>query len=334
VKTPLVTVTCITFNHEAYIADALEGIINQKTSFPFEVLVHDDASTDQTGKVVREYARRHPGLIRPIIQSVNQFTQGIHPFFAELRRARGSFVAFCEGDDYWTADDKLERQVDALRQAPDVNICFHRAVAIDVAGREPTFVSPDLGHERKLVPLRQIITGGAGLMPTPTVMVKTSAVRALPPFFMKAPIGDYLLQVYAGSRGTGALYLPETMAAFRRNVIGSATEVTRVSAHSLERSLSYYERLSDCLTSLADSLGGVDAVMVEMMRINGLLQGLSSCAPDIDAARSFLTRMAHRIDPLSAAVLKASSRSGWLFFRVVGAELRAVAAVRRLIKLI
>lgn len=129
---PLVSICCITYNHEKYIRDAIEGFLMQKTSFTFEIIIHDDASTDSTAKIVEEYANEHPELIIPIYQTVNQYSQGIKPwpnFVFPI--ARGKYIALCEGDDYWTDPLKLQKQVDFLEENEEYSLCFHNATAVN-----------------------------------------------------------------------------------------------------------------------------------------------------------------------------------------------------------
>ena len=127
---PMVTVWCLTYNQRGFIKDALEGFVMQKTSFPFEVIVHDDASTDGTADIVREYASQYPGIIKPMMETDNQWQKGglkhIIAIMNEKHR-RGKYIAFCEGDDYWTDSHKLQRQVDFLEKHPDYSMCFHSA---------------------------------------------------------------------------------------------------------------------------------------------------------------------------------------------------------------
>ncbi len=119
----LVSIDCLTYNHENYIRDALEGFLMQKTDFAFEVLIHDDASTDQTANIIRKYEKKYPGVIKPIYQKENQFSQDgdISKQF-QYPRAKGKYIAICEGDDYWTDPYKLQKQVDFLEAHPDYGL--------------------------------------------------------------------------------------------------------------------------------------------------------------------------------------------------------------------
>ena len=117
---PLVSVCVITYNHEKFLRDCLEGIVMQKTTFPIEALVHDDASTDGTADIIREYAQNYPNIFKPVYQTENQHTKGV-PISATFvwPKARGAYLALCEGDDYWIDPQKLQKQVNFLESHPD-----------------------------------------------------------------------------------------------------------------------------------------------------------------------------------------------------------------------
>lgn len=123
---PLVSIHCITYNHENYIAQALEGFLLQKTNFPIEIVICDDASTDKTANIIREYADKYPNLIVPLLQSENQYSQGVKPGFdIVMPRCQGKYIAHCEGDDYWIDPYKLQKQVDFMEGNPEYSFIFH-----------------------------------------------------------------------------------------------------------------------------------------------------------------------------------------------------------------
>lgn len=134
---PLVSICCITYNHAAYIEAALDGFLMQRTDFPFEILVHDDASTDGTSDVVRRYAERFPGLVKVVCQGENQYVRGHTKVNFEFNfpRVKGEFIALCEGDDAWTDPGKLQQQIDYLRLHPGCTVCAHLTEVIDRDGR-------------------------------------------------------------------------------------------------------------------------------------------------------------------------------------------------------
>ena len=121
---PLVSINCITYNHCKYIRDALEGFLMQITNFPVEILIHDDASTDGTAEIIKEYEKQYPWLIKPVYQTENQYSKHNGTISKiQYGRARGKYLAFCEGDDYWTDHYKLQKQVDFLESNVWVDIC-------------------------------------------------------------------------------------------------------------------------------------------------------------------------------------------------------------------
>ena len=130
-KKPLLAVRCITYNHEAFLRDTLEGFVRQVADFPFVVVVHEDVSTDGTARVLREYAERYPDVILPIFEEQNQFSKRdgtLNRIMTTATAATGArYVAFCDGDDYWKSPDKLRRQVHFLESHPDFAMCFHNA---------------------------------------------------------------------------------------------------------------------------------------------------------------------------------------------------------------
>lgn len=121
---PLVSICCPAYNHERFIADALDGFLMQKTNFPVEILINDDCSTDNTVRIIEKYHKQFPGIIKPIYQSENQYSKGVKPLSQILLpRCKGKYVAFCEGDDFWTDELKLQKQVDFLESNPEFSMC-------------------------------------------------------------------------------------------------------------------------------------------------------------------------------------------------------------------
>jgi len=121
----MVSIVCDAYKHEKYIADALESFLMQKTNFPFEILVHDDASTDRTAEIIREYEKQYPDLIKPIYETENQYSKQDGSLARiQFGRVKGKYTAICEGDDYWTDPLKLQKQFDAMEKIPRL-ICAH-----------------------------------------------------------------------------------------------------------------------------------------------------------------------------------------------------------------
>lgn len=127
---PLVSVFCTTYNHAPFLRDALNGMLGQVTTFPFEVLVRDDASTDGTTDIVRDFASRYPRIIKPIIETENQYSKGVRAASRMLAASQGEFIAKCEGDDYWIDPSKLERQAAILKERSEIVLVHHDACII------------------------------------------------------------------------------------------------------------------------------------------------------------------------------------------------------------
>lgn len=119
---PLVSICCITYNHEKYIRQCLDGFLMQKTNFKYEIVIHDDASTDRTVEIIQEYVERYPALFVPIYQTENQYSRKIKPLVKYVfPKASGKYIAICEGDDFWVDPLKLQKQIDFLEK----NDCYN-----------------------------------------------------------------------------------------------------------------------------------------------------------------------------------------------------------------
>lgn len=210
----MVSICCITYNQEEYIRDALEGFLSQKTDFAYEVLIHDDASDDGTAEIIEEYAKRYPDLIKPILQKENQYSKGLTNVSGTFNfpRAQGRYIAMCEGDDYWTSQDKLQRQVDFLEAHPDCSLVFHSA-KIEVQGRAFTEHKMRPYKRTRRVTPEEIIDKTCGY-PTASLMFRTEMVKNLPDFYVQAPIADIPLQLMAAARGW-AYYMDKPMCVYR-----------------------------------------------------------------------------------------------------------------------
>lgn len=129
----MVSISCTTYNHEQYIRQCLDGFLIQQCNFDFEILIHDDASSDNTQNVIKEYQEKYPGIIKPYLQSENQWSQGLRGLNAKFNfsRAKGKYIALCEGDDYWIDPEKLQKQVDFLEANSDYVITGHERLIVN-----------------------------------------------------------------------------------------------------------------------------------------------------------------------------------------------------------
>lgn len=199
----------------------------QKTDFDYEILIHDDASLDGTAAIISEYARQYPAVIKPVYQTENQYSKGVKVGTVyNLSRARGKYIAVCEGDDYWTDNLKLQKQIDYMEAHPDCSMCFH-AVEVVKENRKPTgrFIKPY--NENCSVPVEDIIIGGGWFIGTNSIIYHRKCMDNPPDFYLRSPVGDFPLALYLAIQGTVG-YINETMSAYRTGVAGSWT--SRVSA--------------------------------------------------------------------------------------------------------
>lgn len=138
----VVSVCCLVYNHAPYLRECFEGFVMQKTNFPIEILVHDDASTDGSQEIIKEYTAKYPTLFKPIYQKENQYSKGIGVSVTyQFPRAKGKYIALCEGDDYWTDPYKLQKQVDFLENNHEYSMCFHQVNVIENGKTQSTLFS-------------------------------------------------------------------------------------------------------------------------------------------------------------------------------------------------
>lgn len=220
---PLVSIVCTTYNHEKYIGEAIESFLMQETNFPFEIIIHDDASTDRTPEIIREYENKYPDIIRPVYQKENQFSKGIRgnritiKFLSSL--IQGKYVATCEGDDYWTDKNKLQKQVDFLEKNKDYIACFHKVKMVDREGNfTEQYLEPNEFISRDYT-IKDIVKGG--YMHVSSRMYRSAFYkREEPSWVTMATQGDNFSALYAVLEGK-VFFLGEAMSAYRVGVENS-----------------------------------------------------------------------------------------------------------------
>lgn len=210
---PIVSIKCLTYNHQKYISKALDSFLQQKTEFPFEIVVHDDASNDDTPKIISEYQNRYPTIVRPIYEKENQYSKenGVLNKIVDSQ-IRGQYVAICEGDDYWTDEYKLQKQFNAMEEHPNVDICAHAVRKVDAkTGKLLGIIAPE--NIEMVIPIENVIAGGGGFVGTNSLFYRKKAFETTFPFRKLIEI-DYTLQIQGAIRG-GMLYMPMCMSAYR-----------------------------------------------------------------------------------------------------------------------
>ncbi len=204
-----VSVLMITYNHSKYIKQAIESILNQETTFDFELIISNDNSPDETDSIVNEIISTNPkgNLITYFKHDKNI---GMMPnFLFTLNNGKGEYVALCEGDDYWTSNLKLEKQVSFLDQNKDYSICFHNVQTLENGILKENNIQNDILETSTITDLAKY-----NFMQTPSVVYRNHLFESFPDYFVSSPIGDYFLHMLNAKYGK-IFFLNENMAVYR-----------------------------------------------------------------------------------------------------------------------
>ncbi len=241
----VVSIMTITYNHAPFIRDCIQGVLMQKTSFPYEMIIGEDCSTDGTREIVMEYAQKYPEIIKVITSDTNV---GVAENATRTSRAcRGKYIAMCEGDDYWTDPDKLQKQVDFLEAHPDFVMCFHNTLLTYEDGR-PSLL-------RHLQPwdtcsLEELIVNFNDYSPvvtaghTSSLVFKNGMLKKVPAGISKSMSGDIPLQILLAQYGK-AKFINEVMSVHR--VHAGGISATHGGIKFLENRIMMYEGLRQAL---------------------------------------------------------------------------------------
>ncbi|MDL2262545.1 glycosyltransferase [Bacteroidales bacterium OttesenSCG-928-I21] len=240
----LLSISCITYNHAPYIRQCLEGFVMQKTDFLFEVLIHDDASTDGTADIIREYEAKYPEIIKPIYQIENQWRKGRRGSAVfNFPRVKGKYVAMCEGDDYWTDPYKLQRQVDFLEANEDYSMCFHK---VKIINDEVNLITSWYDHlQTKEYTAEEIMT--TWTVPTCSVVFRSSIINNIPNH-KDFSMGDNVLFLTCAMYGK--LYCENiVMGEYRRNSGGLTASFAWK-----KKIVKHYEALKECFPNVSPDI--------------------------------------------------------------------------------
>jgi glycosyltransferase involved in cell wall biosynthesis len=237
---PLVSVRIITYNQAPFVAQCLDSVLMQQTNFPFEILIGEDESTDGTREICQAYAEKYPEKIRLFLRSrkdviyINGEPTNRYNFIETLKAARGKYIAICDGDDYWTHPEKLQRQVDFMEAHPDYTICHHGGQKwIEAENQfEPLPDQPETANLKDLLEENMITNC--------TCLYRNGIIKELPDWFYKAPVADYCLHVLNAQHGKIG-YLPEDMCVYRVHGGGVWSKITI--AQRAEKMLKFFELL-------------------------------------------------------------------------------------------
>lgn len=225
----MVSILCTAYNHEKYIRQCLDGFVMQKTNFKFEVIVHDDASTDNTANIIREYEEKYPEIIKSICQKENQYSKrvSITKNFT-LPKASGKYIAICEGDDFWTDKYKLQKQVDTLENNPNCKCCVCTVRDANEDGSMMNTTHPSEVFDSGILHTEDFLKLACKeyAFQTSSYLFLRSAyieyIEHTPKYKKVSPVGDWPILLYFSEIGD-IYYIKDEMSCYRRNAIGSYT---------------------------------------------------------------------------------------------------------------
>lgn len=231
---PLVSVKVFTFNHEKYITKCLEGILMQKTDFPFEIIVGEDCSTDRTREIVIAYQDKYPEIIKPILHPEN--VGGKQNVLSVYKACQGKYHAICEGDDYWIDPLKLKRQVELMESSPDLSMCFHNAFIHNVETQGTSLfyhepIGPNISFEEML----------KISFPTASLVARSNVLDSLPDWINQITWRDLVVRLWCAHKGS-VYFLNDTMSVYRVHNKG-ATETWRKSPMIFENNIFLHEQI-------------------------------------------------------------------------------------------
>ena len=243
-----VSICCAAYNHGKYLRECLEGFLMQETDFPYEILVHNDASTDDTGDIIEEYARKYPGIVREIRQTSNQYQAGNRAIVTKflLPVAKGDLIAICEGDDYWIDPVKLQKQVEIMDSDPTLAASIHSTRIIDPKGKLSGHFKP--AKREGLVKTPEIIKWRHNFCHISSLVYRKRLMEAYPEYCTNCHVGDFPLMLWLSLKG-GIYYLKREMSVYRKLTPHSWTE--------LYRNCSFEKRMEFVNTEI-EMLNGID----------------------------------------------------------------------------
>lgn len=208
----ILSVCMITYNHERYIRDAIEGVIMQKTDFQFELVIGEDCSTDHTLNICKEYLNKYPDLIK--LLTVEKNIGAMPNMIRTINSCNGKYIAFCEGDDYWINPNKLQKQVDFLARNIEYSVCFHEALILwDDKSKPPKYFCPPNQNETSTI---EDVVDNNWFVPSASIVFRNEIIKPLPDWFNNIHNGDFALLLLLANKGKIG-YINEVMSIYRKS---------------------------------------------------------------------------------------------------------------------
>ena len=241
-----VSICCITYNQEKYIRDAIESFLKQKTNFKYEILIRDDASTDNTAKIIREYEEKYPDIIHGIYEEINSFkTKGmIRSILNVYSKAIGKYIAICEGDDYWIDENKLQIQYDYMEEHKNCTLCFHDAIILNMEDNKfykYNYVNNLFKKKDGIYNVGELDI--YGFIPAASYMFPKKCVEKVPDWYYECIVGDRPLKLIVTSYGY-AYCIDKVMSVYRvKTGISMMDQLNNINLESKEKSIEYYDKI-------------------------------------------------------------------------------------------
>lgn len=236
-----VSICCVVYNQAQYIEDMLQGIFMQKVDFDYEVIIHDDASTDGTVEVLKEYKERYPDIIELLLEEENQYSKGINiPKNLLYPCAKGKYMALLEGDDYWIYEGKLQAQYDLMEAHPEISLCYHNALLYDEGSDEVNLCVYD--QKTGYISDRDVICTTHGWYPTASIFCRASDL--LKQSDLLPATGDEGIRTYMACRGK-LYFINQVWSVYRQYLEGSFNarycENIKIAKNYNRKLLSYFD---------------------------------------------------------------------------------------------
>ena len=212
-----VSVCCITYNQEKYIEQAINSFLSQKTNFDFEIIIHDDASTDGTINILKKYQKKYPDKIILMLEKENQYSKCANSVLVKvLDKAKGKYIALCDGDDFWCDDNKLQKQVDYMDLHKNISLCSHNTEIINENNEKIDLINSYL---EGIVTIENFLSNNSS-MHTSSMLFRKKDVLKLPNYYYEATVGDLPLKLHLLSKGN-CYHFNNVMSCYRTNAINS-----------------------------------------------------------------------------------------------------------------
>ncbi len=245
-KMPKLSVLIPTFNHGKFIAQLLDSALMQRTDFEFEIIICDDASTDDNAFIISKYAQKYPSIIKAFLHSKNlgpiepREMGGKNNVGFLFGKCYGEYIALCEGDDYWTDSLKLQKQVDFLENNPSYSICHHQLEVVYEDGSPKHRFNPD--NQRDTSTVEDLLADKSWFLGTASTVFRNVFTQGMPDWWWKSASGDLGIFIEVARHGK-IKYLPETMGAYRKHQGGMTNIHTQQNSFFLRNRMEMFQEL-------------------------------------------------------------------------------------------